>query len=133
MTLFGSHKHSLSAPAAQTSDQEDDGGMASDVGGYLSSNGHVDSGHMSERRSFDEGDRKKVSKVALRSKFAKLSLVGTSAGDPTTVAVSPMRLEPWGQIPDPPKERHEYIKKLLGESSSENRLSRLLGGDSIGD
>jgi hypothetical protein len=43
-----------------------------------------------------------------------------------------MRLEPWGQIPDPPKERHEYIKKLLGESSSENRLSRLLGGDSIG-
>jgi hypothetical protein len=96
--------------------------MASDVGGYMSSTGQIDSGNISERRSFDEGDRKKV---ALGRKFAKLSLTDTTESPIS----SPMRLEPWGHIPDPPKERHEYIKKLLGEYS-ENRLSRLLGGDS---
>jgi hypothetical protein len=96
--------------------------MASDVGGYMSSTGQIDSGNISARRSFDEGDRKKV---ALGRKFAKLSLTDTTE----SINSSPMRLEPWGHIPDPPKERHEYIKKLLGEDS-ENRLSRLLGGDS---
>jgi hypothetical protein len=41
-----------------------------------------------------------------------------------------LRLEPWGQIPEPPKERHDYIKTLLHEHSEGHRLSRLLGGDS---
>ena len=101
--------------------------MASDVGGYLSSGGNVESGHHSERRSFDEGDRKKV---ALGRKFAKLSLTDNSSRDTSPVAVTPLRLEPWGRIPDPPKERHEYIKRLLNDSAgSESRLSRLLGGD----
>jgi len=109
-------------------DQEDAGGMASDVGGYMSNGATVDSGHHSERRSFDEGDRKKV---ALGRKFAKLSLTDSKGPrDPSLTAPIALRLEPWGQIPDPPKERYEYIKKLLGDSSNENnRLSRLLGGD----
>lgn len=113
-------------PSGQMSDQEEGGGMASDVGGYMSSTGQIESGHQSERRSFDEGDRKKV---ALGRKFAKLSLTDT-LGE-TTPVMSPIRLEPWGVIPDPPKERHDYIKKLLGEGES-NRpsLVRLLGGDS---
>ena len=107
------------------SDQEDGGGMASDVGGYLSSGGNVESGHHSERRSFDEGDRKKV---ALGRKLAKLSL--TDNRDLSPAAPIALRLEPWGRIPDPPKERHDYIKKLLADASNDNnRLSRLLGGD----
>lgn len=109
-------------------DQEDAGGMASDVGGYMSNGGTVDSGHPSERRSFDEGDRKKV---VLGRKFAKLSLIDTKGSQNSSPAApAALRLEPWGQIPDPPKERHEYIKKLLADPSTENnRLSRLLGGD----
>ena len=98
--------------------------MASDVGGYLSSAGNVDGGHQSERRSFDEGDRKKVA-VASR-KFAKLSLTDQKSTEATPVA---LRLEPWGNIPDPPKERQEYIKKLLGDNNENGRLSKLLGGD----
>lgn len=101
--------------------------MASDVGGYMSSGGQPESGHHSERRSFDEGDRKKV---ALGRKFAKLSLEDKSSPD-SSLSAPPLalRLEPWGHIPDPPKERHEYIKKLLGEVQEGHRLSRLLGGD----
>jgi hypothetical protein len=111
----------------QGSDQEDGGGMASDVGGYMSSGGPVDSGHHSERRSFDENDRKKVALVG--KKFAKLSLTDNQSMDGVPSAPIGLRLEPWGRIPDPPKERHEYIKKLLGEPSDGLRLSRLLGGD----
>jgi len=109
-------------------DGEDGGGMASDVGGYISSGGNAESGHNSERRSFDEGDRKKV---ALGRKFAKLSLKDNKQSqDSSLSAPVALRLEPWGRIPDPPKERHEYIKKLLSDFSSENnRLSGLLGGD----
>ena len=125
---FNTHKYSLSTPIVQKNDQEDAGGMASDVGGYMPNGGTVDPGHPSERRSFDEGDRKEV---VLGRKFAKLSLIenkGSQNSSPTAPAA--LRLEPWGRIPDPPKERHEYIKKLLADSSSENsRLSRLLGGD----
>jgi hypothetical protein len=107
-------------------DMEDGGGMASDVGGYISSNGNLESGHHSERRSFDEGDRKKV---ALGRKFAKLSLEDKGSKDPSPGPVA-LRLEPWGQIPDPPKERHDYIKKLLNDASNGNgRLSRLLVAD----
>ena len=107
-------------------DLEDGGGMASDVGGYISSSGNAESGHHSERRSFDEGDRKKV---ALGRKFAKLSLEDKDSKDLSPGPVA-LRLEPWGRIPDPPKERHEYIKKLLHDASNENgRLSRLLGAD----
>jgi len=109
----------------QISDQEEGGGMASDVGGYMSSNGQAESGHASERRSFDEGDRKKV---ALGKKFAKLSLNDIRLRDTSPSAPIPSRLEPWGEIPEPPKERHEYIKKLLGEPDRTS-LSRLLGGD----
>ena len=102
--------------------------MASDVGGYMSSSGQPESGHHTERRSFDEGDRKKV---ALGRKFAKLSLEDkTSTDSSSSVPPLALRLEPWGHIPDPPKERQEYIKKLLGESQESHRLSRLLGGDS---
>jgi len=101
--------------------------MASDVGGYLSSAGNGESGHHSERRSFDEGDRKKV---ALGRKFAKLSLSDTKSGATSGSAPIPLRLEPWGRIPEPPKERQEYIKKLLNNSAGENnRLSQLLGGN----
>lgn len=102
--------------------------MASDVGGYMSSGGNLESGHHAERRSFDEGDRKKV---ALGRKFAKLSLEDKLSSDtPSSAVPIALRLEPWGHIPDPPTERHEYIKKLLGESHEGHRLSRLLGGDS---
>jgi hypothetical protein len=128
---FNSHKYSHSTPTVQTSDQEDNGGMASDVGGYMSSGGNTpESGHYSERRSFDEGDRKKV---VLGRKFAKLSLTENkeSSGNVSPASSIGLRLEPWGRIPDPPKERHEYIKKLLNDTSDENRrISRLLGGDS---
>jgi hypothetical protein len=102
--------------------------MVSDVGGYLSSGGTAESGHHSERRSFDEGDRKRA---ALGRKFAKLSLDDRSSTDTSPTAPSALRLEPWGIIPDPPKERLEYIKKLLGDSSNDNgRISRLLSGES---
>jgi len=124
--VFNQQKFSQSAPIIGASDQEDAGGMASDVGGYLSSGGNVESGHHSERRSFDEGDRKRV---ALGRKFAKLSLTDNQSRDTFPGAIVPLRLEPWGQIPDPPKERHEFIKKLLNDSAGENRLSRLLGGE----
>jgi len=100
--------------------------MASDVGGYLSSGGRGESGHQSERRSFDEGERKKI---ALGKKFAKLTLNDkglVSSGSSPVV----LRLEPWGEIPDPPRERHEYLKKLLGDSNDRHGLARLLGGDS---
>ena len=92
-----------------------DARMASDVSGYISSGGNApESGYYLERRSFDKGDRKKV---ALGRKFAAAPIA--------------LRLEPWGRIPDPPKERHEFIKKLLSDTSEENRrISRLLGGDS---
>ena len=85
--------------------------MASDVGGYMPNGGTVDSGLRSERRSFDERDRKKI---VLGRKFAKLSLTDNKESqDPSLTAPVALRLEPWGRIPDPPKERHEYIKKLL--------------------
>jgi hypothetical protein len=87
----------------------------------MSSGGPV----QSERRSFDEGDRKRV---ALGRKFAKLSLTDNSETTPVTPAA--LRLEPWGRIPEPPKERHDYIKTLLSEQSEGHRLSRLLGGES---
>jgi hypothetical protein len=94
----------------------------------MSSGGNQESGVRSERRSLDEGDRKKV---ALGRKFAKLSLEDKSSSETSSSAVPiALRLEPWGHIPDPPKERHDYIKKLLGESHEGHRLSRLLGGDS---
>ena len=121
---FNSHKYSRSTPNVQGSDQEEGGGMASDVGGYMSSSGHFESGP-SARRSFDEGDRKKV---ALGRRFAKLSLTDNTETSPTTPVT--LRLEPWGQIPEPPKERHDYIKTLLHEHSEGHRLSRLLGSDS---
>ena len=102
--------------------------MASDVGGYMSSGGHPESGRQSERRSLDEGDRRKAS---FGRKFAKLSLEDKPSLDSSVPAIPvALRLEPWGYIPDPPKERHEYIKKLLGEPQEGHRLSRLLGGDS---
>lgn len=105
--------------------------MASDVGGYISSTGNGDSGYQSGRRSLDEGDRKRVT---LGKKFAKLSLQDSKSRDTSPAAVpAALRLEPWGRIPDPPKERQEYLKKLLSDSyenSSNNPLSRLLGGES---
>ena len=102
--------------------------MASDVGGYLSSGANAESGHHSERRSFDEGDRKRVSIVG--RKLAKLSLEDRSSRDSSPTAPLGLRLEPWGHIPEPPKERHEYIKKLLGDEKDSNRLSRLVSGES---
>jgi hypothetical protein len=101
------------------------GGMASDVGGYLSSGGPAESGHQSERRSFDEGERKKI---ALGKKFAKLTL-NDKGGASTGTSPHALRLEPWGEIPEPPRERHEYLKKLLGEPSNNHGLARRLGGD----
>jgi len=92
--------------------------MASDVGGYISG-----SGQGSERRSFDENDRKKV---AMGKRFAKLTL-----SDKQPVEFSPMalRLEPWGKIPEPPKDRHEYLKTLLGQPNHARGWGKLLGGD----
>ena len=108
----------------EASDQEE-GGMASDVGGYVSSGGQGDSQTTTERHSFDENDRRKVALVG--KKFAKLSLM-SGQSNATPAAPITLRLEPWGKIPDPPKERHEYIKNLLTEPEG-HRLSRLLGGD----
>lgn len=124
---FNSHKYSFSTPNVQDASDQEDGGMASDVGGYLSSVGNIDAGHQSERRSFDEGDRKKVAVVS--RKFATLSLTDNKAAESAPLT---LRLEPWGSIPEPPRERQEYIKKLLGDNTENGRLSRLLGGDSGG-
>jgi len=100
--------------------------MVSDVGGYISSGGAPESGHQTERRSFDEGSRKKIAPAVVK-KLANLSLKdkdGTSAGP---IA---LRLEPWGHIPEPPKERLEFLKKLLGESSEgHSRPPQLLDGE----
>jgi len=100
--------------------------MASDVGGYISSGNQPESGHQSERRSFDEGDRKRVT---LGKKFAKLSLNDKTPAAPGSSPLA-LRLEPWGEIPEPPKERHEYLKRLLDEPSNAHGLARLLGGES---
>ena len=100
--------------------------MVSDVGGYISSGGAPESGHQSERRSFDEGSRRKVAPAVVK-KFANLSLKDK---DGTPSAPIALRLEPWGHIPEPPKERLEFLKKLLGDSSEgHNRPLRLLGGE----
>ena len=109
------------------SDVEDaQGGMASDVGGYLSSGGPAESGHHSERRSLDEGERKKI---ALGKKFAKLTLKDKGQVTPGSSPLG-LRLEPWGEIPEPPRERHEYLKNLFGEPNSNHVIGQLLGGDS---
>jgi hypothetical protein len=97
--------------------------MASDVGGYMSSGGTAETGQ-SERRSFDEGTRKNVGPVV--KKLAKLSLKDK---DSTPSAPVSLRLEPWGHIPDPPQERHEFIKKLLGDQEGRPRRPRFLGGE----
>jgi hypothetical protein len=95
--------------------------MASDVGGYISTGGQ--SGQGEERRSFDEGDRKKV---ALGKRFANLNLWDTHTTESPPIA---LRLEPWGEIPEPPKERREYLKTLLGERHNGHGGGKLLGGD----
>jgi len=100
--------------------------MASDVGGYISSGGAHESGHQNERRSFDEGSRKKVAPAVVK-KFANLSLKDNDGTPARSIA---LRLEPWGHIPEPPKERLEFLKKLLGDSSEGlNRPPQFLDGE----